>query len=323
MENERTGLTFPPFKAEEYQQLPENTEQQVDAQPNADIHVTIDQKQPGNLMKRVKAGLVLGGLTLAAWGGYQVWQMLHGQNAAHQYSTEVEQKETRVYKSVYLNLAEIESEFHIRQETTLDRADDAFIDWNPIDFNTLIDSDITTEVHSGIVVDRLEAARDNIAKTLTVVIDGELTTTTPAVDWDSNRLDVEMRRFSVGVGPGELNKARHSAEQLIQASGGIAAACALRDNDVQEVLGQSIEDFLASTSFSDGIEPENIQVTINEVDAIADKVYDQSLSEYRKTVAKIRKRYDGKSSTFKVKNRNLTNCDRHKITIVKNKATKK
>jgi hypothetical protein len=292
--------------------------------PNVDINVSVDQKRPGRIMRGAKTVFIIGGLCAIGYGGYRLWEMFHGQDATHGYAAEMSQKETKVFKRVYLNLAEFDSEFHLHQETTLDRSDDALIDWNPFDYNTEIDTDITTDVRAGLIVERLAATRDDTTKSMQVVIDGDLTTTTPAVDWDTNKIDVSLQRFSVGVGTGEINKARHSAEQLVQAAGGLAASCALRDNDVQDMLGQSVEDFLASTSFSDGIDPKNITVTINNLDRKADAVYGHMMGEYSSTLHKIKDRYDtSKGHQFKVKSRNLTNCDRQKITIVRDKAAKR
>lgn len=290
---------------------------QIDQQKDTPkLHISVESKKGHSPWQKIK---IVGGLVIAgcvAAGAYEVWQALHGQDATHEYHADIEQKETKVYKDVALQLAQIESTFHLKQNTVLDRADGAFIDWNPVNYDTHIDTDITTEVQGAIVVERLEATRDDAAGTLSVVIDGELTTSTPAVDWQENELPIEIGGLDIGVGTGEINKATQSANELVQAAGGIAAACALRDESVQDLLGEGVVDFLASTSFSDGIDPQNITVTIVDIDEQSNAVYDAMIDEFDEAKSTISERYDGEENTFSVSSRNLTNCDKHTINIV-------
>lgn len=286
--------------------------------------VTIRLEQPGrSLWQKVKLGgaVVLAGL--GAWGAYAAWQMIAGQDETNQYHSDITLKETKVYKDVALQLATFESTFHLKQDTVLDRADDAFIDWNPINYDTHIDTDVTTEVQSGVRVGRLTATRDDASGTLAVVIDGEITTSTPAVDWNKNSLPIEIGGMDIGVGTGEINKATDSANELIQAAGGIASACALRTNSVQELFATGVVDFLTSTSFADGIDPENITVTITDLDEQADTVYDTMVDDFEATKSRIKERYHGKENSFSVTSKNLTNCDKHTIAIVDSETTKR
>ena len=275
------------------------------------------ERQPGRLRGRAKlAGRVMmAGLAVA--GAAQVWDFITADGDVHSFESEILPKETMVFEDVSLNLARIESTFHIKQETKLDRGEDSLIDWNPTFFNTELDQDITTISSSGVTVERLEAELDPNSKTMNVVIDGGIRSTLPAIDWDENELKVEMTSKSIGIGSGELDKAKHSALQLIQRAGEISTACALRDNEVQDLFGEGVVRFLKSTSFADGVEPENITVTIRGLDESADEAYDEAIVRYDDTKDKISDRYNGKENTFTIKDSNLVNCDNHNIVIAK------
>lgn len=287
------------------------------------VEVTVDVNESAKRFGgfgKVRAIGVAGIALFAGVGAHSIYERLFGSEPNQGYEATVEVIEKRVFENVELELLGVDSDIHIEQTTRLDRENDFglfTVDLNPFSYDTHLDTEVTTSSEVGINISRLEAEVDAEGATMDVVVDGEITLDQPSIDWDEDSVDIELRDGNqLGVGTGEMNKARSAAMRLIQRAGEISNSCALKMNDIKELFIRGIVTHLKTMSFSDGIAPEDITVSMPNLDLSVDAIHGRSLEELDRTINDIREEsYPDSNNKFEVDTSQLTDCESHNIVI--------
>ncbi|MCA9377276.1 hypothetical protein KC685_05160 [Candidatus Dojkabacteria bacterium] len=294
-----------------------NPPDQSDPGNSQSLTINIEHKQPKTgFIKKAKR---VGAAALVVAGGYGAYNFVQGlmSDEEAQFSAEVEVDETRVYvyENTPIQLAEIESDISLDIEAGYDRTGPFGIDINPINNMYKLDQDgLTTSTNAEILVEqmRVEETDDMV----NVYLGGELGLSNASINWaeeDMEGADITWNSYSIGNDT--KDKIDNDALEITQGSSGVAAACGLRDETVQESLTGGVANFLSIVNPNLVESGKPIKVFIDNLDEQADSIYAEEVDKLNEIVDGIRLRYDGENDVFVVDISQILDCSDQDIRL--------
>lgn len=266
--------------------------------------------------KRIGAGLFV---VASAYGAYNFVQGLTSDEAS-QFDANVAVDETRVfiYKNTPISLATIESDISLEIDAGYDRTGPFGIDINPINNMYKVNEHLTTSTDATITVEEMEVKDTEHA--VEVYLGGLIGLTKANIDWQEEDLaGADITGSSVSIGNKTKDEIDNDALEILQTSGGVAASCALRDDDIEQSLTQGVVEFLAIVSPDLLKSGKPIKVFVKDLRQQSDKIYAEKVDDLNRVIDDIRVHYDEKNDVFKVDITKITDCEEQKIKIITDK----
>jgi hypothetical protein len=268
--------------------------------------------------RRIMTGVKLAGVALAVYGGYQVYQAITSSGGAHM-EGEVTSEETRVtfYENSPIELAGIESDVSLELEAGYDRTVSVFgveVDINPINNEYTVEEDLTLNTTAKMVIEsmRVEEAEDQFI----VSFDGSMDIDDASVDWEEEELagaDINWNSFSVGNE--EKDNIDNDALEILQDSAGVTSACALRDENVGELLANGVEKFLTIVNPDFADSGKELVLRIEDIDSKTAELYAKAVDALNATIEKIRQDYSDPNDIFNLDISSILDCASQDIRI--------
>jgi hypothetical protein len=286
---------------------------------NMNLDIQIKDKR-SNGLRKIAAGLVVGGL--AIYGGYNAIKGMF-EDGGNSMQAEVTVEETRVtvYENPALLLAGIESDLDLEMTAGYDRTGPFGIDINPINNEySFSQENLTTQTHAFLTVEQMTVEEDD--NNVQVTLDGEMKLSQTSIDWlQQDFAGADIKGTSLSFGNELKDKIDNDALEILQASGSVTAACAMRDANVQDLITGGVVNFLKVVNPNIFESEKEILVNINEIEDQSNKMYTDSIDQLHDVVSGIRQSYSGKNDTFSVDVSNIENCNEQNIRIVNDQSS--
>lgn len=288
-----------------------------------------EEKPKVSLLKKAKR---IGAATLIAAGGAGVYVLYNGifSGGGHKMEAKAKVEETRVYPSYHnvpLQLARIESDIDLEMKAGYDRT----VSIGPfeadlIPFNneyTLKQNDLTTETTATLTVS--EMVIKETPKEIIVTLKGGMDISKASIDWRTQEFaGADINSTDLSFGNDKKDQIDNDALEILQSSGEVAAACALRSEEVQPALTVGVKKFLEIVKPELVKKNKELVVYIENIDIEADRIYAEAVDTINAVVRDIGKDYSGKNDIFDVDISGIVDCDSQNIRIEKeDKSNKK
>ena len=266
---------------------------------------------------RTKLALYAGGIVLVASGAYAIYQGITSGGGNHMKGkAEVEETHVEVYPHPPIELAGIRSSISLELNASKDRVG-VIPGVDMIPFNqefTLKQDDLETETTATLVPDsmRVEETPDKFIATF----DGIMDLSRANIDWTTQEFSgVDMATWSsVSFDTKFMGSVENDALEILQGSGEVAAACAVRDDEVKDVITAGVENFLRIVNPRfDG--NKKLEVRIEGLDSKTEGLYVDAVEGLQSIVNGIEDDYEGRADTFEIDISQILDCSKQDIIL--------
>ncbi|MCA9347840.1 hypothetical protein KC867_00345 [Candidatus Saccharibacteria bacterium] len=230
----------------------------------------------GNFKRGLMKYGAIGTLAALAIGGAYKWIQGFNIEAGREAVVEAGSADSRIFEDVSLQLAGIESEFPLQVAVKLERK--LRPDCNmQINYTGKEDQEdkIMAYTTAGLIVDSIAVERiDDVA---TVTVKGDIDISSSEVDYNRQIIKTDGKGWCTSMD--EANAVRHIADVAIQNGGGVATACALRDELGKQIFEAGIRDFVMHTDMANDIDPDKLTIDLPDYQKGADAAYGQKVEQ--------------------------------------------
>ena len=289
-----------------------------------DVRVSVDQpRHPGRFRRGAVKAAAIAIAPLAALGAYNAYEWVTSSplEATHKADVFVGPARNTVTTDMFVNLADVTSQFPLSVHTSLDR-------FGPSNCDMRIDmkqgKQVQTTASVGAVFDRVEVTSGKKRGHFGIDVSGQMRLTPTAVNWLTTpiKFDRDLSMLDTCFNMDEPNSAMNIAFLTVVEAGQLGAACAIGTPQGES----AIDSALIKKEKMDGAIPKNtpdgnIDVHYHGLADATDAVYARAVREFDQVTGKAIGDYLGETDSHKVHTNftGIKDCSKHVTTLAPQK----